>query len=67
MDVTQATALLVARQQAQIAVAAAAKIMEVNADAARDMVGMIDRSARTLEKVAAQSAHGIGGRLDMTI
>jgi hypothetical protein len=67
MDATQAVSLLVAKQQAEIAMAAAARLMDVNAKAAREMVEMVDRSAAQLEKIAAETARGVGGNLDMSV
>ena len=66
MDATAIAAAMVAANQAQVATAAAAKMMRMNADAAAGLAEMIQESADALKQIAA-TAPGTGGNLDISV
>jgi hypothetical protein len=56
----------VAAQMGKLQVAAAAKMMKMNADAAGDIAKVLDAAQQNM-KTLANAAAGIGGNLDISV
>ena len=66
MDVTSLAAAFASAQTARIQMAAAAKMMRMNADAQASIVKVLEAAQDNMQKVAATAA-GIGGNLDISV
>jgi hypothetical protein len=66
MDPASLAAGLVAARAGQLQLALAAKMMKMNAEAARSVVKMIDAPVANLERLANVAA-GVGNKLDIRI
>lgn len=67
MDPTLAVSLMLARHKADVALAFAAKMQDINPKAARKVLEAFHDSADELERIAAEVAKGTGEELDITI
>lgn len=67
MDPALAVSAMLAKYRADVAMSMAARMMQMDADAARTLVDTITESAETLEKVAAETAAGVGDVLDVSV
>jgi hypothetical protein len=65
MNAASITAAFVAAQASQLQVAAAAKMLKMNADASADVVKLLEAAQQNLSRLA-NLATGIGGNLDIT-
>jgi len=66
MDVSSLAAAMVGAQMGRVQIAAAAKMMKMNADNAASIVQMIEAAQQNLGKVA-NAAAGLGQNLDITV
>ena len=66
MDVSAITSAFIAGQAGRLQLAAAAKIMRMNADAASSIVKVIEAAQDNMNKLGNVAA-GIGGNLDMSV
>ncbi len=66
MDIASIAAAFVAAQASQLQVAAAAKMLKMNADASADAQKLLDAAQHNFNRLANLAA-GIGGNLDMAV
>lgn len=66
MDVTALAAAYVGAQTSQVQVAAAARMMKMNADAQASVIQVIEAAQENMNTVAATAA-GIGDNLDISV
>ena len=66
MDVSSLAAAMVGAQLGRVQMAAAAKMMKMNADNAASIVQVIEAAQQNLDKLAQVGA-GLGQNLDITI
>jgi hypothetical protein len=66
MDPASLAASLAMARQGQLQLAIAAKMMKINAENARSVVGLLDAAQANLQQVTA-SAAGVGQALDITV
>ena len=66
MDVTALASAFVGAKAAEVQMAVAAKMMKMNADAAKSIVQVIDAAQENLNRLANVAA-GIGGNLDISV
>ncbi|MCT8974524.1 hypothetical protein [Microbaculum marinisediminis] len=67
MDPTLAVSVLLARHKADVALAVAAKMMDMNPKAAERVLEAFHESADDLERIAADVAAGTGEVLDISV
>lgn len=67
MDPTLAVSVLLARHKADVALAVAAKMMDMNPKAAERVLEAFNESADELERIAADVAAGTGEVLDISV
>lgn len=67
MDPTLAVSVLLARHKADVALAFAAKMQDINPKAAQRLLEAFHDSADELERIAAEIAKGTGEELDITV
>jgi hypothetical protein len=65
MDIASIAAAFVAQQTSQLQIAAAAKMLRMNADVSADIAKMLDAAQQNFNRLA-NVASGIGGNLDIT-
>ncbi len=65
MDISSIAAAFVAQLAAQMQMAVAAKLMQMDAQSADDAARLIDAAQQNLDRLANVAA-GIGGNLDVT-
>ena len=65
MDPASLAASLAIARQGQLQIAMAAKMMKINAENARSVVGLLDAAQANLQQVTA--AGGVGQTLDITV
>ena len=66
MDPASIAASFAVAQQGQLQLAMAAKMMKINAENARSVVGLLDAAQANLQQVTA-SSNGVGQTLDITV
>lgn len=66
MDVSSLAAAMVGAQMGRVQLAAAAKMMKMNADNAASIIQVIEAAQQNLDKVA-NAAAGLGQNLDITV
>lgn len=66
MDVSSLAAAMVGAQLGRVQIAAAAKMMKMNADNAASVVQVIEAAQQNLDKLARVTA-GLGQNLDITV
>lgn len=66
MDVSSLAAAMVGAQMGRVQMAAAAKMMKMNADNAASIIQVIDAAQQNLDKLA-NAAAGLGQNLDITV
>ena len=66
MDVTALASAFVGAKAAEVQMAVAAKMMKMNADAAKSIVQVLDAAQENLNRLANVAA-GIGGNLDISV
>lgn len=66
MDVTSLAAALVGAQAGRLQLAAAAKMMKMNADSAASIIQVIEAAQQNLNQLAGAAA-GLGQNLDITV
>ena len=66
MDVSSLAAAMVSAQMGRLQLAAAAKMLKMNADNAASIVQMIDAAQKNAAQLATAAA-GIGQNLDITV
>ena len=66
MDVTDLAAAYVGAQTSQVQMAAAARMMKLNADAQASIIQVIEAAQANMQTVAATAA-GIGENLDISV
>ena len=66
MDVTSLAAAMVGAQAGRLQLAAAAKMMKMNADNAASIVQVIEAAQQNLNQLAGAAA-GLGQNLDITV
>lgn len=67
MDPTLAVSVLLAHHKADVALAVAAKMMDMNPKAAERVLEAFNESADELERIAADVAAGTGEVLDISV
>jgi translation initiation factor 1 (eIF-1/SUI1) len=66
MEPTLAAALMTSSTQAKIAGAVAARMMQMNQDAAQTLITAMQESSDNLENIAANLASGVGTNVDFS-
>ena len=66
MDVGSIAAAFIAQQAGQVQIAAAAKMLRMNADAAADVAKLLEAAQQNFNSLA-NVAVGIGGNLDISV
>jgi len=66
MDVASIAAAFIAQQAGQLQIAAAAKMLRMNADSAADVVKLLEAAQQNFNSLANVAA-GIGGNLDISV
>jgi hypothetical protein len=66
MDVASIATAFIAQQAGQLQIAAAAKMLRMNADSAADVVKLLEAAQRNFNSLANVAA-GIGGNLDISV
>ena len=66
MDVSSLAAAMVGAQLGRVQMAAAAKMMKMNADNAASIIQVIEAAQRNLDQLA-NAAAGLGQNLDITV
>ena len=66
MDVASIAAAFIAQQAGQLQIAAAAKMLRMNADSAADVVKLLEAAQQNFNNLANVAA-GIGGNLDISV
>lgn len=66
MDVTALATAFVGAQTSQVQIAAAARMMKMNADAQASIIQVIEAAQENMQTVAATAA-GIGENLDISV
>jgi hypothetical protein len=66
MEPTLAAALMASSTQAKIAGAVAARMMQMNQDAAQTLITAMQESSENLENIAANLASGVGANVDFS-
>ncbi|WP_306258264.1 hypothetical protein [Pararhizobium sp. IMCC21322] len=66
MEPTVAAALMTASTQAKITGAVAARMIQMDQDAAQTLITAMQESSENLEKIAANLASGVGTNLDFS-
>jgi hypothetical protein len=66
MDVASIAAAFIAQQAAQLQIAAAAKMLRMNADSAADVAKLLEAAQQNFNSLANVAA-GIGGNLDISV
>ena len=66
MDITALATAYVGAQTSKLQMAAAAKMMKMNADAQASIIQVLEAAQQNIETVAATAA-GIGGNLDISV
>ena len=66
MDVTALAAALVGARMGQVQMAAAARMMRMNAESAASIVQVIEAKQQNIERLA-NVAEGVGGNLDISV
>ena len=67
MDPTLAVSVLLARHKADVAMAVAARMVDMNPKAAQRLLETVSESADELERIAVEVATGTGDVLDITV
>lgn len=67
MDPTIAVSAIIARHRADVAMAVAAKMMEMDMSAAQRLLETVSDSAAELERASVDIARGTGQVLDVTV
>lgn len=67
MDPTIAVSAIIARHRADVAMAVAAKMMEMDMSAAKRLLETVSDSAAELEQASVDIARGTGQVLDVTV
>jgi anthranilate phosphoribosyltransferase len=66
MDVAALAATLVGARMGQVQMAAAARMMRMNAESAASIVQVIEAAQQNIERLA-NVAEGVGGNLDISV
>ena len=66
MDIASIAAAFIAQQAGQMQMAAAAKMLRMNADSAQNVVKLLEAAEQNFDRLA-NLASGIGGNLDITV
>ncbi len=66
MDIASIAGAFIAQQAGQVQMAVAAKMMRMNADAAKDVVKLLEAAQQNFNSLANVAA-GIGGNLDISV
>jgi hypothetical protein len=66
MDVAAIATAFIAQQAGQLQIAAAAKMLRMNADSAADVVKLLEAAQQNFNSLANVAA-GIGGNLDISV
>ena len=66
MDIASIAAAFIAQQAGQMQMAAAAKMLRMNADSAQNVAKLLDAAEQNFDRLA-NLASGIGGNLDITV
>ena len=66
MDVGSIAAAFIAQQAGQVQIAAAAKMLRMNADSAADVAKLLEAAQQNFNNLANVAA-GIGGNLDISV
>ena len=66
MDVTALASAFIGAKAAEVQMAVAAKMLKMNADAAKQVVQVIDAAQENLDRLANVAA-GVGGNLDISV
>lgn len=67
MDASTVAATFAATSAAKVQIAAAAKMMKMNAEAAQSLVAVVQENADNLAQIARVTAAGVGGNVDVTV
>ena len=67
MDVSALAAVFASMQASQVQIAAAAKMMKMNAQAQASIVQVLEAAQDNMKNVAAATAAGVGGNLDISV
>jgi hypothetical protein len=66
MDIASIAAAFIAQQAGQVQIAAAAKMLRMNSDAAADVAKLLEAAQQNFNSLANVAA-GIGGNLDISV
>ena len=66
MDVASIAAAFIAQQAAQLQIAAAAKLLRMNAQSGNDVAKLLQAAQQNFDRLA-NAGSGIGGNIDITV